>query len=364
MPRPGFSAIIGNPPWVLYAGKGKQPIAEDEGAALKAAYGRAGRTLSTHGLFAVRAAQLVEPRGRVGLVMPSSVADASRYGDVRAAHDALCEVDPNLPDFGDDAFPGVFQPCVALFATRRERDLDEAKCDGAAWRIERSGVDPAVLALLSKLEARPTLPAELFGERGFRSSSADAGRFAKIDAPQGALAAPLYEGTSVREFELLPPTAYADPAALPEVERADKWRSVAAYIRQTARFPIACRSAGRAFRNSVLAGFARDPWSADALVAYLNSTPVRWFHFHKQRDARQGMPQVKIAHLRALPAPDSAALPRLAALGARPGARNAGISDAERAELDTLVAAALGLTAEESERVGAWGHENPAPGRR
>lgn len=358
----GFDAVVGNPPWILYVGRGSQPLSPREKAFLEAVHGRAAKTLSTHGLFAAVAGRLVRPGGRVGLVLPTSVADASRYADVRGAHDELCAPDPELPDLGEDAFMGVFQPCMALLSTRRTEPCGDAS--GAPWPLARAGLDPEARRLLAALEALPKLPPELFGERGYRSSARDRGKFVKAGAPVPPHVVPLYEGTSVRELELLPPTAYADGARLPVTHPGPRWAEVDFFIRQTARFPIASPSARLAFRNSILAGFARGPYTTGALVAYLNATPVRWYHYHRQRDAQQGMPQVKIGHLRALPAPGAAALEPLDRLGSELIARNRGITGAERSTLDGLVAEALGVRGPALARVLAWGRAHPPPAPR
>jgi hypothetical protein len=355
----GFHAVLGNPPWILYAGKGSQPIDEREEAFLKEVYGRAAKTLSTHGLFAALAGRISVPGARVGLVLPTSVADAERYTDVRAAHDELCEPEKELLDIGEGAFVGVFQPCMALVSTRRATPAPDAT--GAPWQLSKSGMATTVRDLLAQLDSRPKLPSALFGERGYRSSTEDKGKFTKAAGPRDRYTTPLYEGTSVREFELLAPTAFADAAELPETVRADKWSTVDVFIRQTAKYPIASRSARQAFRNSVLAGFARGPYTVGFLLAYLNSTPIRWYHFHGQRDAQQGMPQVKVGHLRAIPATDDSTVEALSKLGERLGQSNRGISEAERSELDHIVAGALGINEAALKMVLAWGRANPPP---
>lgn len=355
----GFDAVVGNPPWVLYAGKGSQPISVPEEAFLKEVYGRAARTLSTHGLFAALAGRISVSGARIGLVLPTSVADAERYADVRAAHDELCEPEKDLLDIGEGAFVGVFQPCMALVSTRRASPASDAA--GSPWQLSKAGMVTSVRDLLAQLDARPKLPSTLFGERGYRSSTEDKGKFTKAATPRGRHTIPLYEGTSVREFELLAPTAFADPVELPETTRADKWSPVDVFIRQTAKYPIASRSARQAFRNSVLAGFGRAPYTAGFLLAYLNSTPIRWYHFHGQRDAQQGMPQVKVGHLRAIPAPDPSAIAALSELGELLGQANRGISEGDRSELDAVAAGALGIHKAALEMVLAWGRANPPP---
>jgi hypothetical protein len=88
--------------------------------------------------------------------------------------------------------------------------------------------------------------------------------------------------------------------------RAENYPRVAVIIRQTARFPIAAVHAPPlAFRNSLLAAYTDEPHT---LVALLNSTLLRTAHLASQRDGRQAIfPQLKIAHLRALPAPPAEA---------------------------------------------------------
>src|SRR5690606_6303985 len=127
MPRPpdsalahrGFNAVIGNPPWVLYVGKGSRPIYPREKAFLEAQFGRGAKPLSTHGLFATLSGRLCQPGSRVALILPTSVADATRYSEVRASHNEQCEPEADLPEFGEDAFNEVFQPCMALISTSR-----------------------------------------------------------------------------------------------------------------------------------------------------------------------------------------------------------------------------------------------------
>lgn len=355
----GFNTVMGNPPWVLYVGKGSRPIDPTEKAFLEMQFGRGARPLSTHGLFATLAGRLCQPGSRVALILPTSVADATRYSEVRAAHNELCQPESELTEFGDDAFSEVFQPCMAVVSTCRTMPaLDDP---GAPWTLAQEGVEPWIRSLLSQLNTLPKLPDSLFGERGYRSCAADRGKFSKLPTPQPPLDVPLYEGTSVREFALLPPTAFGDGERLPSILPAKKWKEVDVFIRQTAKYPIASPSAHAAFRNSIIAGFAQPPFTAASLLAYLNSTPIRWYHFHKQRDAQQGIPQVKVGHLRMLPAPSDRELPQLDAFGAKLAQRGTGVTSEERAELDALVAKALGINAPTFERVRAWGSANPPP---
>jgi hypothetical protein len=297
-------------------------------------------------------------------VLPTSVADLDGYRPTRRAHDALAEVDGELDDFGDGAFDGVFQPCMALTSTRRHTPIERPA--DSPWPLARKDLDAVGSRLLSRLSSYPTLDPTLFGERGFQTTGRDLSHIRRLEGPEPPFLEPVREGIDVREFQLGQPRCYLDPVGLTgRFRQKSEWNDVAVLIRQTARFPIAALSDGIAFRNSVLAGFENDEWPRAALAAYLNSNALRYFHFLRHRDARQGMPQLKIGHLRAMPAiGDSGARAALDLLGRKLGTRNSGIEADDRAELDRLVFDALDFRPEERALVTTWAGENPPPQRR
>ena len=129
-------------------------------------------------------------------------------------------------------------------------------------------------------------------------------------------------------------------------------------IRQTAAFPKAAISDGLGFRNSILAGFDAPGYPATFLVAYLNASLIRWLHYARNRDARQGIPQVKIGHLRAIPSPPNQGLVNaLAPIGSRLSDRNASITRPEQDAIDALVEGDAGfcLSGRERALIRAWG---------
>lgn len=357
----GFDAIVGNPPWISYAGRAAQPLDPE----LHRYYQRENpaffgyRTL--HGLFIYRSAALLRPGGRLGLVVPTSVADLSGYEPTRLAHDRLCVPDPALPDFDSDAFEGVFQPSMALLSTRLVEERSPTR--GAIWEIARSGIAPTAQTLLDRLSSLRPLPAGLFGERGLQTMGGDEGAIRTLALPEPPFTVPIREGRDVGPFVARAPRLHLNHAAIGARLRSDdEWRRVALLIRQTARFPIVARADGIAFRNSILAGFEDNDYSASFLLAYLNSTPVRWFHFARNRDARQGMPQVKIGHLRAIPAPiDRDAAAELGKLGKAIVARSCGPTNDEIVKIDALSASALGIDEAGAAFLRAWAADNPAP---
>ncbi|WP_438016564.1 N-6 DNA methylase [Sorangium sp. So ce315] len=364
-PEPGFDAVIGNPPWVAYVGRAAQPIAPEVFNLHLRRNPAFHGYRSLHGLFVHRAASLLRPGGRLGLVIPTSVSDLDGYGPTRRAHDALCAVDHDLPSFGSDAFEGVFQPCMGLLSTRVGPASRRAAAAGAAWPLARSDLDLVSRRLLERLSALAPLPAALFGERGFQTSAEDAERIRRADVPVPPYTCPIREGTDVGELIARAPRHHVDRAAVKGRFRKDEdWKAVRLLIRQTARYPIAALSDGLPFRNSILAGFCDATWSEYALLCYLNSSPVRWWHYTRHRDAREGMPQVKIAHLRAIPAPPPGRADLIAALdalGRELGPANAGLPVAARRHLDAVVATMLEMTEEERRCVAAWAAATPLP---
>jgi hypothetical protein len=353
--RGGFDAVVGNPPWVAYAGRAAQPLApelRDWYLETSRAFARY-RTL--HGLFVDRAATLLRPRGRLGLVLPTSMADLGGYEPVRRAHAALCVPDTDLPDYGDGAFSGVFQPCMGLISTRCGASASPRST--SVWPLARSDLGARARQLLGALDARAKLPPHLFGERGYQTQGNDVAQIREAEAPSRSFSTPLRTGTEVEPFRSRPPRLFCDRRTLSGRFRADdEWRRVDLLIRQTARFPLAAYGDGLPFRNSILAGFGAGEHGRELLVAWINSSPVRWFHYHKQRDARQGMPQVKIGHLRDLPAPPggSRVTRDLADLGHQLGERNGGVTAEEQLLVDELASEALGLAREEFELVQTW----------
>jgi hypothetical protein len=358
---PGFDAIVGNPPWVAYVGRAAQPLPPTRAAYYAATNPAFKRYRTLHGLFVYRSATLLRSRGRLGLVLPTSVADLAGYSATRAAHDELCRVDTELPDWGDGAFDGVFQPCMALLSTRRDAPAP-APCP-SVWPLRNDALGPTERQLLERLARLPRLPRELFGERGFQTTEDDQAHLRRAPNALAPCTVALREGADIGEFRALPPQLFGDPVRLAQRLRSpEAFREVKLLIRQTARYPLAALSDGSAFRNSILAGFETPEFPAPMLLGLLNSSLIRWLHFTGQRDARQGMPQLKVGHLRSLPAPPSGeARAQLGALGKKWGEANEGLDAEKRATLDAVVSAAFGLSGAERELVGAWAVLHPVP---
>jgi tRNA1(Val) A37 N6-methylase TrmN6 len=360
----GFDVVLGNPPWVAYAGRSTQPLHGGLKRFYSANYEAFAGFPTTHGIFVELATRLVGDHGRIGLVVPASVADLAGYAPTRKAHDQRCRQLCPLPDFGEGRFTGVTQPCVALVSERLSTGVETASLTGAAWQLERSDLDEIGLGLLERLSQCRTFPDELFGERGFQSTPTLRDFIQQQDQPQGEFTVPLREGTDVREFQLGRVRHYADPCLFGRGLRTlAEFGKVALVVRQTARYPIAAKGDGQAFRNSLLAVLHDAQWPWSVMLCLLNSALFRWCHYYRFRDGRQPiLPQLKVGHLRSLPAPADRGVSEFAeleTLGSQLAERNRGVVDAERMLVDTHVSKLYGLSESEYRMVIEWHAQRP-----
>jgi hypothetical protein len=359
----GFDAVIGNPPWVAYAGRAAQPLSP----ALKSYFREAFTTYrgypTLHGLFVERAASLA-PHGVVALLIPSPVADLDGYRPVRSALARTHTVREPLLELGQDAFAGVTQPSFVLVADPG-RDQGPA---GRVWRLserQRAATEAREVrspAVLERLMSGESFPRELFGEMGFQTSrEATQTLLLRASAPNDTHRYPLLEGRDVGEFREGEPRLFlrADPELLRRarvrLRPESDYGRVRFVMRQTAAIPIAALHRGLPFRNTLLAGFDHAELPPAFVVGLLNSALYRGLHLAARRDARQAaFPQVKIAHLRALPRPphQPALRSRVTALAER--ATQAGVDAELRQALDQAVFALFELGTEDQDAIRAF----------
>lgn len=346
----GFDLVIGNPPWVAYAGRAAQPLDPRRKLYFSTHYTTLKGYPTLQGLFVERALRLA-PQGTVALVVPSPIADLQGYRAVRRAVRATHTPCEPLLEFGQDAFESVTQPCFALIADARTGNERSDAVADAPFRLserQRAGGVAAELAApekLAQLAHLSAFPRTLFGEMGFQTSRRVTQELLlRTSSPTPRHHYPLLEGRDVRAFWQGAPRLYLAPDATVLAEShcrlrdRDDYARVRFVVRQTARYPIAALHAGLPFRNSLLAGFAVEGFSPELMVGLLNSSLYRALHLATQRDARQAtFPQVKIGHLRGLPAPpeDPEGRARVAALSAE--SSRAGADAALNAQLDAAV---------------------------
>ncbi|MFO0563989.1 MAG: N-6 DNA methylase, partial [Polyangiales bacterium] len=359
----GFDVVLGNPPWVAHAGRAAHPLPPGVKRFYESNYSAFADYPTTHGVFVSVAPTILREGGRLGLIIPSSVSELGGYEPTRAAHDRLCAFDGELVDFGEGQFVGVTQPSMALVSRRATGGRKDAQ-PGQPWPVARPDMTALDRALLQRLASMPTLPSELFGDRGLQSDRSLAEHICETRESTGRFSTAIREGADIREFELLPAQHYVDAEALAgRLRPLAEFAEVRVVIRQTARYPIAALSDGAAFRNSLLAGFESSEWPAAALVALLNSALIRWCHYMRYRDARQPvMPQVKVGHLKSVPAPAGTThakeLVRLS--NAMVEALDSERASVVRRELDAFVSRIYGLSVAEADAVQRW-HDRLGP---
>jgi hypothetical protein len=267
---------------------------------------------------------------------------------LRATHEPI---EPML-EFGQDAFESVTQPCFALLAraTTGRVARDAAELERPFRLVERQRAFAAAAevlppSVLARVAAGQALPAELFREMGFQTAAqVSKTLLRRADAPDARHSYPLLEGRDVHEYRVGPARLFLEPdrdvlsAARCRLRPREEYGRVRFVIRQTARYPIAALHDGTPFRNSLLAGFETSELSAPLLVGLLNSALYRALHLGLRRDARQAtFPQVKIAHLRALPRPPESPELRARVCELVERATHLGLDEPLRAELDGVV---------------------------
>lgn len=372
---PGFDWVVGNPPWVAFQGRATQKISPERRAFYRRHFRAFQGYPTLHGLFVQRAAQLA-PRGTVSVLLPSSVSDLEGYRATRAALERTHEPRLPLPEYGQDAFEGVVQPCFGLIAIPRERAQCAELPDNGPWVLEERTHASAKLRevpvprVLSRIDDMPTLPPETFREVGFQSNRRVAQTlFLRGDEPRAPFSVPLLEGKNVSEFSVRAPRLFlhADPRVLDEtrcrLKPEDAYRAVDVVVRQTAAFTIAAKHDGSRFRNSLLGAFATELVDAELLVGLLNSALYRALHVSRQRDARQAVfPQVKVGHLRRLPLPPvNDECTRVIRELSRRATEMGGLSKDARASLDAAVYRLFSVTGEDAREIHAFLMER-APG--
>ncbi len=114
LPRPTYSAVIGNPPYIRYQQFRGESRAESRKAALSAGVALSGLA-SSWAAFTVHAAMFLRDGGRMGLVLPGELLSVNYAGVVRKfLFDRFATVDLVL--FDEQVFPGAEADVVLLLA--------------------------------------------------------------------------------------------------------------------------------------------------------------------------------------------------------------------------------------------------------
>ena len=307
----GFSAVIGNPPYLSFSGR--QAIPLDDG--LREYYARrypGSGWQTSHGLFVAKAHSLTNRM--VGLIVPDQVGHLEGYEPIRATVTELSSL-VTVRYWGEHVFPGVVTPALTFITDKAHRGCTgietvggvRATCSiisGKPW------IPPSPhAALIEKLRSQAAFLDGCFADPGVHTGNCSKKLILACDDATSD-AVPVLEGKQVARYVCRRPTKVLRlgyEAVNDEyftIRPSERYRDAAFVVRQTAGHPIVGpRLHAEYFRNSLLAlyppGDGRD---VRFVVGILNSRLMRYVYKTTVRESSQkAFPQVKVRALRALP---------------------------------------------------------------
>ncbi len=313
MARGGFDAVLGNPPYLSYAGRQAVALAGPVRAYLLDRYGATGWP-AAHTFFIARAVRDLARR-RCAFIVPDQVGHLAGYASARALlarHSALVEV----RYWGDDVFADAITPALTFVADQaHDGPTLLGEPDGTADTVTFAAGEPwrnaAAAGLLAKLRRHSVSLGALVADPGVHTGNCAHQLIAPRDSATSAMV-PVLEGRQIGRYRCDPPARALRPDYATQPGEYCTIRPLARYadapfvIRQTAPYPIVGpRLHATYFRNSLLALYPPPPADGRAveyLVGLLNSSLLRHAYTAEVREARQrAFPQVKVGSLRQLP---------------------------------------------------------------
>ena len=307
----GFSAVIGNPPYLSFSGRQAVPLDDDLRGYYARRYPGAGWQTS-HGLFVVKAHSLT--KRMVGFIVPDQVGHLDGYESIRASVTNVSSL-VEVRYWGEGVFPGVVTPALTLVTDKAHHGTTRIETDDhqtTHCRI-RSGnvwIPPSPHAdLIGKLRAQAESLDQCFADPGVHTGNCSKKLVLSRDEAS-ADSVPVLEGKQVARYACRVPTKVLRlgyKASIGEyfrIKSVERYRSAPFVIRQTASHPIVGpRRHAEYFRNSLLALYPPDDGrDVRFVVAILNSRLMRYVYSISVREsAQRSFPQVKVRSLRSLP---------------------------------------------------------------
>jgi hypothetical protein len=357
----GFDSVIGNPPYVSFSGRQKPRADGMRAFTTGRGDGKIGWP-SAHGLFVLRATELINERGMICFIMPAQVGLLAGYASVRSGLLKVCDL-TEVRYWGDAVFKNATTPALTFLATRRGAyRVDRCRLvvgDCPPRRFRPKDREPwyasAGRQALKRMAARHGTLAT-FSDPGVHTGNVAA---KLLRSRRKAGSAPILEGRRILPFHCRRPARWLDltyrPSAGEYFRAADirTYKETDIIIRQTAARPVAARHSHRCrFRNSVLALKAPDGFSVEYLLGILNSdTAAMLYQALSPECLQRAFPQIKVNNLKQLPIPDPN-LPQSRAVADRiesavrvleVRARDGGATGAMSARLNRLVREIYGL---------------------
>ena len=309
MGRGGFDAVIGNPPYLSFAGR--QTVALPPATRRQIIQPGAGWP-AAHALFVERAVRTLSRRV-VGFVVPAQMGRLAGYQSARdTVADASRLVEARY--WGEDIFRDAVTPILTFITDRRHAGdslviHEDGERQRARFGLGHSWHVSSASALIERVAACSESLGALVADPGVHTGNC--GR--RLIVPAGdapARTVPVLEGRQVRRYACAPPTRALrlDVAPAPgeyfTIRPAARYEAAGFVIRQTAAYPIVGpRRHATYFRNSLLALYAPTSGpSIEYLAGLLNSTLLRVIYAEQTPESRQrAFPQVKVMSLRRLP---------------------------------------------------------------
>ena len=307
----GFSAVIGNPPYLSFSGRQAVSLDDDLREYYARRYPGSGWQTS-HGLFIAKAHSLTNRM--VGFIVPDQVGHLEGYKSIRATVTNVSSL-VAVRYCGEDVFPGVVTPALtfitdkAYCGTTTMETADGLSTDcrirsGNAW-IPTS----PHAGLIEKLRAQAAPLDDCFADPGVHTGNCSKKLILSLDEalPDSV---PVLEGKQVARYVCRSPNKVlrlgyeASKGEYFTIRPVERYRNAPFVIRQTASHPIVGpRRHAEHFRNSLLALYPPDDGrDVRFVVAILNSRLMRYVYKVSVREsAQKAFPQVKVRSLRSLP---------------------------------------------------------------
>lgn len=303
----GFDVVIGNPPYLSFAGRQSVEISEE----LRRYYSNTFESWAwptAHSLFLERAIKTLSKRF-IAFIVPDQVGHLEGYGPVRTVATRECGL-REVRYWGEKVFKGVLTPALTVVLDKSLKQCsttiytkDNAATAGNISEGKEWNFSPAA-DLLKKLKENSFSLDKLVTDCGIRTTSAKDQVF-PLSEVKGKYV-PALEGKQINRFSCSPATiAVRTDSRKPVLFGKQENQQRAAFlIRQTAAYPIVGpHEYVPHFRNS-LHGLAAPESGVDIkyLAGVLNSKLIRFVYTSTIRESQQKtFPQVKIAALRGLP---------------------------------------------------------------
>ncbi len=306
MRRGGFDVVIGNPPYLSYAGRQSVSLPPEIREFYSREYASFAGWPTSHSLFIERAARDLSARF-VSFIVPDQMGHLAQYGALRATMQQHCPV-RKVKYWGEKVFEGVTTPALTFVGEKGPAGLAEVidrhgTTNRGMLHEKQEWVFSANRALLNKLANSTHFSlGELVRDCGFRTTAA-ADQVVKVGTIPESI--PVLEGKNLVLFGCTPPTVavrFDQGTVLRSSE--ERYHDAEFLVRQTAAYPIVGpRLHATYFRNSCHALYAPPaPMDLRYIVGLLNSRLIRFAYIAATVESGQkAFPQVKLAALRSLP---------------------------------------------------------------